>query len=217
MRACVHSVYMNNISVEMRDYQKRCVERFLPKDWAFTQVHRDIDHHNATSHAEVLADCVRYCPSDVIVFLDIDAIPLTVDAFEFLYEKASKGTLVGPAQRSLHLQNDRHIFIAMSAAAFSRQKYAEYGRPSFGTTQYGDIAESLTYTWEARGAPIHLMRPTHVEVPLWPYEVDGEKIYGHGTTFGGMFYHEFESSGYTGKATEHKTRFLNKCREVLGE
>jgi hypothetical protein len=61
------------------------------------------------------------------------------------------------------------------------------------------------------------MRPTHVEVPLWPYEVDGEKIYGHGTTFGGMFYHEFESSGYTGKATEHKTRFLNKCREVLGE
>jgi hypothetical protein len=210
---------MNNINAEIREYQKRCVEKFLPKDWAFTQVHRNLDHHDAHSHADALADCVRFCPSDVVVFLDIDAIPLTADAFEFLYEKASKGVLVGPAQRSAHLQNNRHIFVAMSAASFSKTKYTKVGSPHFGTTPYGDIAENLTYAWEAHGEAIYLIRPTHVAVPLagWDYEIPGGEGYGHGTTFGGMFYHEFESSGYTGKAAEHKTRFLNKCREVLGE
>jgi hypothetical protein len=208
---------MNNICVEIREYQKRCVEKFLPKDWAFTQVHRDIDHHDAHSHADVLAECIKFCPSDVVVFLDIDAVPLTDYSFNTLYSYAVDGFLVGPAQRSLHIQNDRHLFVAMSASAFSKRQYAKVGSPHFGTTLRGDIAEELTYAWEEHKQPIKMLRPSRVEVPLWPYEVDGEKVYGHGTTFDGMFYHEFESSGYTGKADEHRIRFVNRCKKVLGE
>ncbi len=221
MKACVYSVYMANISEEMRDYQARCVKQFLPADWSFTQVYEDYNHtppyRHDNRHSDLLARLVRDCPTDVVCFLDIDAIPVSAYAFDFLYDFAVQGVLVGPPQRSLHLQNNRHIFIAMSATAFSKKQYAAVGSPSFATTYRGDIGEELTYAWDEKGGRRIRINPTDVKVPLWPYEVDGEKVYGHGTTFGGLFYHEFESSGYTGKAEEHKTRFLEKCREVLGE
>lgn len=217
MRASVHSLYMNNISEEMRVAQKRVVEKFLPSDFYFTQVHRDVNHHDAQAHAYALADCVKHCQTDVVMFLDIDAIPLSTYAFQYLFEAATAGILIGPAQRSLHLLNHKHVFVAMAACAFSKRCYEEAGSPYFFTTAKGDIGEELTYRWEEQGRPTHKMRPTHVEVPLWPYENDREKVYGHGCTFGGLFYHEFESSGYTGKAAEHRERFLRKCASILGE
>ncbi len=46
---------------------------------------------------------------DVVVFIDIDAIPLHEEAIDYLIDKAEQGIIIGNIQRSGHIDNDNHL------------------------------------------------------------------------------------------------------------
>ena len=211
---------MPNISLEVQEYQRRVVEKFLPSDWMFGQRSTELRRY---AHADAMSHLIDICQSDVIIFLDIDCIPLDNRAFPFLYSYASKGDLVGAAQRANHIPNGAHIYAGPFCLAFSRKVYQELGSPVLREAmldktyrpiqgERGDVCEELTYMWEQNKRKIQLLRPTHVEKPLWNLEPGREK-FGHGTTYEGLFYHAFESR----IGPDHQNRFIRKCRQVLGE
>jgi hypothetical protein len=157
---------------------------------------------------------------DTVMFMDIDAIPLSSYAIEYTLQKAHRGHLIGNIQRSNHIQNDQHVFVAPSFMAMQLNYWAWAGQPSFSETARGDVAEEVTYAWEEKGWPMQMFMPTGfeqapLEAPHWNLK-DGMRVYGCGTTFAlgqtDISYHAFQIR--TGNMVE---RFLTKCEQIIAE
>lgn len=156
---------------------------------------------------------------DNILILDIDCIPLNIDALLYTFHKASQGVLIGNAQRSNHLDNNKHVFIGSSCLCLNRSVYERLGRPSFSPTNRSDIAEELVYIADDIGLPKEIYEPLSYEASPygcdnWPLD-DNMAPYGIGTTFKRydghpMFYHLFES-----RHNLHVDKFINKCKVTL--
>jgi len=212
---------MENIDPLVCEYQDRVVRKFLPADWKFEQVKTTFRRY---AHADQMAECIQRSVSDVVVLLDIDCVPLKEPALPYLWSHATlpQGELVGAAQRANHIPNGAHIYVGPFCMAFSKHMYAALGSPTLREAMLdgpyrplpgkrGDVAEELTYVWEQYKHKITLLRPTQVETPLWALEKPNQ--FGHGTTYGDMFYHAFESR----LSTDRQSRFIRKCKQILGE
>jgi len=206
----VVSVYLGNISGDIVDYQRLCVERFLPPNCSFQQIFRDLPAGEASSHAQALNDFLTVHLAEVIVILDIDCIPLSPRAFPRLIECCRDGTLVGGVQRANHLDNDRHLYVGPFCMAFSLSAYKELGSPSFSATSRGDVGEEVTYRWEEERKAVHFLWPSACDKPIHP--LDFGFNFGIGTTYEDLFYH----SGYIRVTRlQLEDTFIEKCRKVL--
>lgn len=204
MSVTVISIYMDNISRDVVDYQYKCVSRCLPVGWSFIQ------YLSKVSHPEALEECLKLVTNDVVIFLDVDCIPLSKRALEYLYHHASRGFLTGAIQRANHISNQAHLYVGPFCMAFEVIKYKDLGSPSFKETYRGDVGEELTYRWEEHNQPLCFLYPSHVEAPKWCI-TDSIK-FGYGTTYQGMFYHTFCI-----RNPQHHKNFINKCKLVLSE
>lgn len=210
MTPLIVSIYQENVPSVIRDAQRRVMDTLAP-GYEFRQI-LSADLPGRYAHAvgidRVLAEDTDH---DTFLFLDIDAIPLNPNIIPWLFDRASHGVLVGPAQRANHIDNGEHIYAAPSALAFSRELFVRAGSPSFDPTSRGDIGEELTYRCEERGIPVNLLLPTGSIGPMiWPLK--GGMAYGHGTTYAGAIFHAFQIRfGVTQKM------FIDKCREVCPE
>jgi hypothetical protein len=165
---------------------------------------------------------------DIILFLDIDCVPVSEEAIDYYILEASKGRIIGNAQRTGHISNGDHVFAAPSALALSRETYDNIGRPSAIETKRSDVAEE--YTWEAqnRGVDVFVTLPSRFDRPPFRYEYEkdvepywelknGFPNYGLGTTYsdeeiGDVFYHNFQI-----RIPGQQELFQQKCEELLSK
>lgn len=156
---------------------------------------------------------------DNVLVLDIDCIPLSVDAMHYVFEKANAGVLIGNAQRSHYIENNEHIFIGSSCICINRTVYEQLGKPSMGPTSRGDIGEEFVYLAEEKNMPIEIFYPQSYEASPYgatSWALTGElPHYGIGTTFEksdkiAMYYHLFES-----RTNLHVDKFISKCLTLL--
>lgn len=155
---------------------------------------------------------------DNILVLDIDCVPLSTDALYYIFEKASQGSLIGNAQRSLHIENNEHVFIGSSCFCINKNVFEQLGKPDMGPTVRGDIAEEFVYIAEEKNMPVEFLTPKFYEsspqgIESWPLRA-GMNNYGIGTTFMNsdgkeMFYHLFES-----RLNLNVERFIKKCNLI---
>jgi hypothetical protein len=193
---------MSNVDSNIVDYQRRCIARYLPKDWTFRQ------HLTEESHAASITKCVAESRDDIVIILDIDCIPLRATSLRLLKHFAAKSILVGAVQRANHINNDSHLYVGPFCMSFSRTVYDRLERPSFSETDRGDVGEELTYCWQNSGADVVFLWPSQVEHPLW--KLSGGANFGYGTTYDDLFYHAFcIREGLT------NTSFLSRCKRVL--
>lgn len=207
MKATVYSCYMANISKEARLMQQDVVEKFLPKGWKFHQV------LYSDSHGHAMQRCVDSNKNEISIFLDIDCIPLSKEAFRFLFDErwsCNTGSLIGCVQRANHIQNNKHLYVGPSCMAFMNQAYDEVGRPSFLETYRGDVGEELTYRWQEKGKQVTFLWPSDVQKPMWDL-FDSTVQFGLGTKYENLFYHAFCARTFEGQ-----NLFLNECNRVLG-
>lgn len=196
MKVGIFTFYMSNIDPRTVSLHRAVVEKFNPCDYT----HRSI--YTSLSHADALDRVwMSYPGLDVVMFLDVDCVPLHQSSLALLYVFADIGFLIGNAQRSNHIQNDQHVFVAPSAVAISDRTFNLLQRPSAQPTFRGDVLEEYTYQAEAVGVPIKLLMPlgfeeAPAEAPSWPL-ADGMPHFGRGTTYGlgdsPMFWHGFQS------------------------
>jgi len=158
-----------------------------------------------------------------ILMLDIDCIPLSTAALEYTFDRAEQGVLIGNAQRSNHIENNKHIYPAPSCICLTRDMYEKLGKPSWQPTSRGDIGEELCYIAEEKGIEIEMFMPgKYEEIPYftsterkpWPLK-DGQPEFGIGTTFVDsngreMFYHLFQS-----RLNVFNHLFFLKCASIM--
>lgn len=157
---------------------------------------------------------------DTILMLDVDCVPLSTHALEYMFQQAEQGKLVGNIQRSNHIANGQHVYVAPSAMCISKDTYRKLGRPSFAPTQRSDVGEELTFIANSVGVPVEMFMPASYEAlphqSEHPWDLaDGMPKYGIGTTFVNsageeMFYHLFQTRVHV-----FNELFYKKCTNIL--
>lgn len=232
---CIVSFYMNNIDKKTVGLQRSVVEKYNKSKVKHYILKIEVPHPVgidyiwATNGYKVATfesfDLPVELNHDVILFLDIDAIPLQENAIDFYLEEAAAGKIIGNAQRTNHIQNNQHVFAGPSAVAISGETFEKIGKPSAIETNMGDVAESWTYAAEKNGVPVDIIMPLRYDYPPERYDweknqppywdlADGMPKYGIGTTYGTadteLFYHLFQI-----RFPGQQERFWKKCEEVL--
>lgn len=219
MKASIVSYHMANIHPDTVALQKKVVEKFNKSK---------VPHlvwNGGAPHGKWMDYMFAIVETDVILFLDIDCIPLSENAIDLYIQKAAEGSLVGNAQRSGHLPNGNHVFAAPSALAISKATYKKIGAPSALETARGDVAEEYTFAAEKSGVKVDLFMPTKYDREVYRYDWEQDRRpywtlenglpnYGLGTTYGtdteDLFWHNFQI-----RIEGQQEHFWKKCGELL--
>ena len=231
IKAGIFSFFMKNIPTEVETQQRRVVEKFNKSNYPFFQYLTEMPHGlsmDGTWHLNGINvrpnfNIPKKFDFDVIMFLDIDAIPLNDAAIDLYIQQAYDGKLMGNIQRTNHLQNGQHTFVAPSAMAISVSTFLTIGKPSAVETYRSDVGEEYSFLAEKKGLNVVKYMPLRYEAapdeaPNGWALADGMKTYGLGTTFGSSeenietFWHNFQI-----RLPGQPERFLNKCKQILGD
>src|SRR5258708_9764326 len=118
--ATIFSVYMSNVEQSVVKSQASVVNRFLPEKWLFKQYLFDpIKEQVAFHHATAIEHCLSTCDTHLVIFLDIDCIPISELAFTTLADHAEKGVLTRCVHRANHIQNNAHLYTVPFSMAYS--------------------------------------------------------------------------------------------------
>ena len=249
MKACIASYYMSNINKRTVELQAKVVDKFnksrLPHFSLCGQMPHGafIDFMWYTQGLKVMNSPLEKEESiakkakgfgenlgqfDVILFLDIDCIPVSDSAIDFYVQQASEGKLIGNAQRSGHIQNSNHVFAAPSAVAVSKETFLKIGTPSAMETSRGDVAEEYTFAAELTNVKVDFSLPVRYDREVFRYDWEQDKRpywtlenglpnFGLGTTYGNeelgdLFWHNFQI-----RIPGQEEKFWSKCEELLND
>jgi hypothetical protein len=239
--ACIITFFMDNLDIKTIEKQRQVVEKFNKSKVPHYSIKTDLRHGasmdlawalNGVSHDTFKGhEIAKKFDHDIILFLDADAIPLNDKALDFTIADAARGALCGNIQRSNHINNNQHVFVAPSLLAISVESFVTIGKPTgLEIPNRGDVAEEYTYAAEkSKIVPIDYYMPLRydekpAECASWALK-DGMPVYGRGTTFGipaeyndadgatpaiEMFWHNFQSF-HPGQ----QEKFMKKCEDVL--
>lgn len=180
----VHSFYRYNIEPRLLAAQKRVFDHF---DVPLNQWRDDKANHAGWMDALLADDSL----DDIVVVADIDAFPLSHEAYAALVAAADRGAIAGLAQTTNDKTPDR-IYAAPMFMAFRRDVYRSFGAPSVAPYETGDVAQILTDIAQERGVEVALTYPRFAIRPIWPLADYG--VYGTGTFYGEYdFFHLYQA------------------------
>lgn len=199
MNGGVFSLYWDNIDERIVHHQKKIFDQFqIP-----IKQHR-ID---ALDHGEWMDWVMSFYDQDVVLFVDIDCIPLTSGIVMQSLEKAAKGILFGATGCANHLDPSR-VFVPPFWCAINRHQWVAVNRPSAKSNRFCDVGQNWTDVFVASRQKIEFLAVTGCEQPKW--NLPGSPMaFGIGTTYGNAVYHLFES-----RTTVNIERFICRCNAV---
>ena len=222
---CITSIFMKNIDPNTVEQQKKVIDKFNKSNVEYYPVLSEAPHgYTMTKLMELLENKGH----DAVLFLDIDCVPVNECAIDYMFKQAYAGKLIGDAQRSNHIENNQHVFAGAHNICLTIDTYKKIGSPSFYETPRSDVAEELTYKAEESKIEVELLMPLRYDAPpirmAWETNTepfwrlaDGMPNYGIGSTYGledgtELFWHCWQSF-HPGQ----QERFMNKCKQLLGE
>ena len=187
-----------NIDSDVLTWQKKVFDYFkIP----LKQIHTNLSHDVAIEY---------YLMSEkpkVFLLFDIDCVPLKYSAYDKAIIKAEQNILFGARQHASHIPNSKD-YIAPCYMAFSFDLYKQLGYPSTRITNKADSAANITYVAYERDVDIEFVEVTNCVKPKWKFD-DGS-MFGNGTTYGNLVYHQFEINSNRGVID-----FVNKCKSII--
>lgn len=194
------SFYNSNINPLVVEYQKK----------VFNHLGLDIEQiRHSMTHGEAIDYWLSIMEWDKVAIFDIDCIPL--HKFTLRHAEAQvEGNIFGAAQKANHIPKSE-IYVSPAFICLSKDIYSKCGFPTFKDGNGFDVGGFVSHVATQTGVNLSLLWPTHVEEPKW--DLGNNSTFGYGTTYQGMVYHAFESR----MNHESTSRFIQKCKEVIGE
>lgn len=197
----VYSMHWNNISKVIRDGQKSVFEAF---NIDLIQENADQQAHGVWMNGVI----DRHASEDIIVFCDIDAFPLTNDAYLNAVQAAEAGLVFGLAQFSNH-KDGQDLYAGPMFLAFRKRTWEELGRPNMNSNKNHDAAEILSAQARIHDVGVKLVMPSSCLQPKWALAEHG--VFGIGTFYGQCeFFHLFES-----RQISHEALFSAVTEDVV--
>jgi len=180
----VYSMYWNNVAPVVRDGQKS----------VFSHLGIELIQENADQkpHGSWMEEVLnRHQANDIVVFCDIDAFPLSRQAYLNAVAHAEQGAVFGLAQFSNH-KKTQDVYAGPMFMAFRKDCWEALGKPGMSSNKQYDAAEALSIRAREQGVPLVMASPTSCLIPKWPLADKG--LFGIGTFYGDCeFFHLFES------------------------
>lgn len=197
----VYSMHWNNISKGIREAQKS----------VFESLNIDLIQENADqqAHGVWMNEVIdRHASEDIMVFCDIDAFPLTHDAYLAAVQAAEAGLIFGLAQFSNH-KDGQDLYAGPMFMAFRKRTWEALGRPSLKSNKHHDAAEILSAQARIHHVGVKLVMPSSCLEPKWALAEHG--VFGIGTFYGQCeFFHLFES-----RQISHEALFAAVAEDVV--
>lgn len=199
----IFSFYKKNVGKRVPRYQKAVFRRFGH------QVHQvcreDFSHGDFLNHI-----CQTVTDTDILVFFDIDCVPLSKGWLDALLNDLSRpDSIAGAAQTANHLRDGKNIYVSPFFFGISTAYLKKLGYPDMNMTEDMDAGQNLTEAITKAGGKITYWWPTEVEDPQWKlYNAEGT-MFGPGTSYNHLVYHAFLSR------FDLADRFVKKCKQLL--
>lgn len=201
----IFSCYEFNIPERVIQYQKKVFDLFN------MEINQDFTNKG---HPDYLTDKIISEDFDIIIFFDIDCIPLKPNLYEYIVEQIQdNNSLIGVEQAANHIDNS-YIFAGPACFAISKMAYEKLGRPSFKSSKLVDTAGELTISARSKGVNVKFFEISSCLEKKWKC---GKKDFGWGTTYEDKLYHQFEFGRYYGRPEQKifEYQFMNKCKEII--
>ena len=183
-RPLVHSLYWNNIPALVLEKQA-AVFRYLEIPLQQCNAHK-------VRHGVWMNECIdKAAADDILVFCDIDAFPLNLQAYERAVQAATRGEIFGLGQFSNHRKTSE-IYAGPMFLAFAKATWERLDRPDMRSSPEYDAGEALSLAARREGVPLRIVKPSACVIPK--FALGHEGIFGIGTFYGeNDFFHLFES------------------------
>ena len=125
------------------------------------------ERHHHKAHGVWMNEVIaRHQPDDVIVFCDIDAFPLTAQAYQEAVQSAERGAVFGLSQFSNHKKNTE-VYAGPMFMAFTKATWQTLGSPSLKSSERFDAAEVMSARAREQKVALALKPPTSCIVSKW--------------------------------------------------
>lgn len=177
-------MYWDNIPEELRVNQQK----------VFQALNIPLEQYERTGqrHGDFLDEqLVMANEEDILVFVDIDCIPLNNEVIEKAIQFAHEGGIWGCAQVSNHLPDPNHVFAAPMFHAIMKRTWTNIGSPTYLESAENDVAQGVTRAAISHDVPVFLALPEYCLIPCFRFAKGYP--YGIGTFYQGGVFHLFES------------------------
>lgn len=205
MKIEIHSLYNENINPSIVEYHKKVFSYFghTPK-YSNMQIYpgKWYDYIMNNSNA------------DIIIFSDIDAVPINNLFYDEMIEYCKNDYLIGVTQVTPNCNSVYNFYCASGFMAITKKYYNEIGRPSFmDDCSIGcDVSQQITNNAMKYKKRIRLWFPESFQgIPkggLWRYGSYGYN--GIGCIYDNKIYHLFES-----RFEKNTNLFIDTCNQIL--
>jgi hypothetical protein len=195
--------YQNNISENIVKYQKMVFDLF---GMNLIQEYTEIDH------PEYLDQKINNIDFDILVFFDIDCIPLNPNLYSYIIDKLSdNNSILGVEQCNMKKEG---IYAGPSCFGITKDVFNKLEKPSFKPTYRSDTAGEFTFSSIDKNVNVKLFNIKKSLNKKWKC---GDKFFGNGTTYEDWLYHQFELGRYYKHPNLkiYEYQFINKCKEVI--
>ena len=139
MKISIHSMYWENANSDIVNSHKQVYEHFnIPVNYSVGQY----------NHGEWMTHIMKTTTQDVVVFCDIDCVPIERKILTEGIEYAiSVDGFIGPAQASNHYSApiNKHIFASPAFFIITKSAYERMGSPSFASVEgRSDVGQEVS-------------------------------------------------------------------------
>jgi hypothetical protein len=195
------SCYQHNIDISVVEYQKKVFDFFdIPINQYKTELR----------HPMWMESIINSTLSDIILFFDVDCIPLTEDAVDFVLEKTNERSVCGIEQQCNCNSSIDHVYAGPACLSIHRKTIEKLAPVKFNETPRGDVGEEFTYKCEETNITLNFLRLTNCIEPIW--NINFNRKFGPGSTYENKIYHQFQI-----RNINQQQKFISKCKEVLNE
>lgn len=213
----IFSCHMNNIPENVMIYQKKVFDYFD------MELNQEFSPHN--THHEWLDYKINNTDFDIIVFFDIDCIPLQPNLYEYIVDQINDdNSFIGIEQSNQDI-NHNFIYAGPACFAISRKVFEKMNKPSFNITKNYDVGGEFTYYAKDFNVIPKFFKFKSSSNKKW--KLGEDRKFGNGSIYDDWIYHQFEVRYYPhfGKGkydikTEDKIqsyKFIQKCKQTIND
>lgn len=201
------SCYMKNIPEKVIFYQKKVFDLF---DMELNQELTNLPYHDYWLDYKI-----KNTDFDILIFFDIDCIPLKYGLYEYIVDQISDNNSIIGVEQVNQTRSPNWIYAAPACFGVTKIVYDKMNKPSFRLNPYYDCGGEFSWVAPKYGIDVKLFEITSSLNKKW--NLADKKRYGNGTIYDDWLYHQFEVRYYDNKSYEqiYTYQFIKKCKEII--
>lgn len=200
-----YTCYMNNIPNSVVEYQKKVFDTF---GMEINQELTDLPFHDYW-----LDEKINSLDFDILIFFDIDCIPLKPGLYEYIVDQISDNNSIIGVEQVNQTRSPNFVYAAPACFGITKEVFLKMNKPSFRLKDEYDCGGEFSWVAPKYDVNVKLFEIISSLNKKWGCL---DKRYGNGTIYDDWLYHQFEVRFYEYSYERIYTyQFIKKCKEII--